>query len=350
MSITNIELPTNYEFLQKVPWFVDLPDDDLRLLCAAVTEEALAEGDFLFKEGNAGETAYVIKTGELEILKESAGRDVLLAVRSTGEVIGDTALIEETPRTATVRARTDSELLAIDKEDFDNLLRTSLSAVNAMFRTSIVRNRGTEAMLRQSEKMAQLGTLTAGVAHELNNPAAAVKRGADQMQTAFQGYGEAQARVSSLDLSESQRDALAGLLSGARERAGKPVTMDTMARSDREYELEEWLEDHGIDEPWDLAPTLVELNPSDDELEELADRFDEEHVPAVVGLLNATYSVHNVLTEIGQGAGRISDIVKALKSYSYLDQGPVQSVDIHEGIDNTLLILRSKVKKHLHCS
>ena len=137
MSITNIELPTNYEFLQKVPWFVDLPDDDLRLLCAAVTEELLAEGDFLFKEGNAGETAYVIKAGELEILKESSGRDVLLAVRSTGEVIGDTALIEETPRTATVRARTDAELLAIDKEDFDNLLRTSLSAVNAMFRTAV---------------------------------------------------------------------------------------------------------------------------------------------------------------------------------------------------------------------
>ena len=344
MSITNIELPTNYEFLKKVPWFVDLPDDDLRRLCAAVTEELLAEGDFLFKEGNAGETAYVIKAGELEILKESAGRDVLLAVRSTGEVIGDTALIEETPRTATVRARTDVELLAIGKEDFDNLLRTSISAVNAMFRTSVERNRGTEAMLRQSEKMAQLGTLTAGVAHELNNPAAAVKRGADQMQTAFEEYGEAQTRASALDLSEPERDALAGMVSRARERAGKPVTMDAMARSDREYELEEWLEDHGVEEPWDLAPTLVGLNPSDDELEELVDRFDEEHIPAVVGLINATYAVHNVLTEIGQGAGRISDIVKALKSYSYLDQGPVQSVDIHEGIDNTLLILRSKVQ------
>jgi signal transduction histidine kinase len=344
MSIMNIELPTNYEFLQKVPWFVDLPDEDLRSLCAAVTEELLAEGAFLFKEGNAGETAYVIKSGELEILKESSGRDVLLAVRSSGEVIGDTALLEESPRTASVRARSDVELLAINKEDFDNLLRTSISAVNAMFRTSIERNRGTEAMLRQSEKMAQLGTLTAGVAHELNNPAAAVKRGSDQMQTAFQEHGDAQSRVSSLSLSDPQREALTSLTLRVLEQATKPSTMDAMARSDREFELEEWLEDHDVEDPWDLAPALVDLNPSDDDLEELADRFSEKQLASVMQLLTTTYSVHNVLNEIGQGAGRISDIVKALKSYSYLDQAPIQSVDVHEGLDNTLLILRSKVQ------
>ena len=180
------------DFLKKVPFFADLPDADVEALCEEAQEVSLPAGETLFEEGSEGDEAYVIKEGRLEILKQSGGREVLLAARVSGEVIGEMALLEEAPRMATVRAQTDAVLIAISKHDLDRLLTTSHSAARAMFFTTLGRLRETEAMLRQSEKMAQLGTMTAGVAHELNNPAAAVKRGADQLRPMLGQYVESQ--------------------------------------------------------------------------------------------------------------------------------------------------------------
>ena len=116
-----------FDFLRKIPLFADLPDEDLKHLCRLVEEVRISAGEELFAEGSPGDRAYVIRSGELEILKRSGGREVLLAVRKGGEVIGEMALQEESPRTATVRARTDGVLLAIDKEQLDRLLSNSVS-------------------------------------------------------------------------------------------------------------------------------------------------------------------------------------------------------------------------------
>ena len=119
--------------------------------------------------------------------------------------------------------------------------------------------------------------------------------------------------------------------------------MDPLARNDLEFELESWLDDRGVPDAWELSPTLVELGYDQEKLVALVEPFAPGQLPGVVSWLGATYSAHNLLAEVGQGAGRISEIVKALKSYAYLDQAPVQSVDLHQGLDNTLLILRHKL-------
>ena len=214
-----------------------------------------------------------------------------------------------------------------------------------MLHTVLGRWRTTEAMLRQSEKMAQLGTLTAGVAHELNNPAAAVRRGASQLQETIDRYGQANIRLSARALDAAQRDKLQALEARSRQRAASPPRIDSLARSDREYEIEEWLYDQGLEDAWEYAPVLVNLGYDRESIRSLAEDFSrQEALDPVLGWLCATYDAYVLLEEIQQGSSRISDIVKALKSYSYLDQAPVQEVDVHEGLDNTLIILRSKLK------
>lgn len=337
-------MSTPTELLKAVPLFEGLSDDDLRAICEGSEDVVLAPGEQLFAEGDDGDRAYVVVEGEVEIVKQSADRDVLLAVRGAGEVIGEMALIEHSPRSAAVRAKGSVKLMAIHKGQLEHLLETSLSATRAMFYTILARWRGTEAMLRQGEKMAQLGTLTAGVAHELNNPAAAVRRGADQINDAISRFAAARGALGNADFSDEEQQALEEETTRAMETAARPPILDALARSDREDEVETALEDANVENAWELASPLASLGYDADAISDLAARFSGDKMTAVANVLSTAYDVYNLLAEIGQGAGRISEIVKALKSYSYLDQAPVQEVDIHEGIDDTLLILRSKLK------
>jgi len=202
-----------------------------------------------------------------------------------------------------------------------------------------------EVMLRQSEKLATLGKLNAGMAHELNNPAAAAQRGAAQLQVTFSHLQQTHLKLGELNLDESQLESLLVLDTLARERAKEPAELDSLQRSDREYEVEAWLQKRGIENAWEAAPTLVNLGYDCDALNTLVESFDHDQFCAVIEWLSDTHTIYSLLEEIGQGAGRISELVRALKEYTYLDQAPVQTVDIHEGLDSTLVILRSKLKE-----
>jgi PAS domain S-box-containing protein len=214
-----------------------------------------------------------------------------------------------------------------------------------VYGTDITDEKAAERALRQSEKMATLGTLAAGVAHELNNPAAAAQRAAEQLQNVFGELQEAQIGLRSLELTPEQRSYLEGLDRRAREAATCPCDLDALARSDREAELEDWLEDRGVEEAWELAPTMVNMNLTEADLAEIADHVGVGNLGTVSKWLCCAYQVYGLLDEIRHGAGRLSEIVGALKSYSYLDRAPVQNVNVNDGLRNTLIILRSKLKE-----
>lgn len=148
-----------------------------------------------------------------------------------------------------------------------------------------------EATLQQSQKLATLGRLSAGMAHELNNPAAAVQRGAEQLQATFSSLQQAYLRLGRLNLTDWQIESLLALDKLAQERAKQPAYLDSLTRSDREYELEAGLEERGVREPWEVAPGLVSLGFGPGELTKLAADFTSSQFPAVIHWLNCAYVI-----------------------------------------------------------
>jgi signal transduction histidine kinase len=332
------------DFLRQLPLFAGLSEEDLGRLCDMAKTEMLPAGEVLMEEGSLGDALYVTLDGTFEITKRSHERDLWIANRGPGEMLGEISLLEQTPRSATVRAATDCRVLRISREDFEQLLTKSSSAAIAMLRTVTARLRNTELMLRQSEKMAALGTLSAGLAHELNNPAAAVRRSATQLREALAGLQRHAAGLGALNPSPEAMAVVNTLRMELPRRATSPVKLDPLARSDLEGEVGGWLEEQGVDQPWELAPAIVALGWHANDLEDLTTPFTAAQKPVFLCWLATACTVYALLDEVSQGAGRISEIVKAVKSYSYLDQAPVQLVDVHEGIENTLVILRHKLK------
>jgi signal transduction histidine kinase len=330
--------------VRRVPLFADLSEEDLEQLYQMAKTVSISAGELVFEEGSRGDALYVVLDGELEVSKRQGGQDVVLAVRRVGEFIGEMSLLEQAPRSASVRTLRESRLLMISQAAFQTLLSCSPSAHLTMLRTVTSRLRSTESMLVQSEKMAALGTLAAGLAHELNNPAAAISRSAAQLRDTLSEWERSTADLSTLATDPHQNEIVNVLREETAKRTAAPDLSDPLTLSDQESELQEWLEDHGVEQAWGFAPVLIFFGWDRDGLEQLTKHFSSAEFPIAVRWLAAGSSIYGLLEEVVKSAEEISEIVKAVKTYSYLDQAPIQDVDIRKSLENTLVILRPKIK------
>jgi PAS domain S-box-containing protein len=244
--------------------------------------------------------------------------------------IGERKRAEEALRQSEQALREKTEEMRKKNE----LLEDTLNKLNEMHNQLIVQ-----------EKMASLGKLSAGMAHELNNPAAAAQRGAAQLQAMFSQWLDIQVRMAELSLDKQQLHKLIELDDLAKQRARKPVELNALTQSDREDALDEWLQQRGIEARSDAVPALVSFGFEPAGLEQLSEVFTQAQLAAVVDWLTFKFSIYSFVGEIHLSTGRIVELVQALKTYTHMDQAPVQSVDVREGLDNTLIILHNKLKK-----
>jgi len=294
------------------------------------------------KQGDPGDSAFVVLKGSFEIQKQSGQSLIKIDVRNPGDVLGEMALLSRSPRSASVIAITDCETLCISQEAFENLLSTSSTAALAVLHWVMARLSQNDALLHQQERMAALGTLSAGLAHELNNPAAAAQRSASELNKTLVKWQTLTHEVESVAFKENQTEWLNGFMKEATRRFESPLKLEALEKIDLVDQLQAWLEANGIESAWELAPAMVNFGWNVESLEKLTGTA---FFKLSIQWLGTSCLMMELLSEVQQTTERVSEIVRAVKSYAYLDQAPLLEVDVHEGLENTLVIMQHKLKK-----
>jgi signal transduction histidine kinase len=322
--------------LRLVPLFADLPDRTRTWLATVATPVHLDAGEVLLREGDRSTGLYVVLDGEVEIIKH-VDDDALVAVSGPGALVGELSLVQSRPRTATVRAAVPTHLARFDPEVLGELVTDRRLAL-ALLDTVGRRTQELEIQLRHRERMAQLGTLTAGLLHELNNPAAAIERSAAGLRELVTRWDAADAGLADAGLADpGLRTRLTRLVEQATPPAG------ALARLELEREHLAALRALGDDEAVAHAPALAHLGVAVSALREALDGLGPDATARAGRWLAERHRLDRVVDELSVASHRISEVVGAVKRFSHHDEAPVQEVDVHDGLEAALTILGGKV-------
>ena len=322
--------------------FPTLAEDHLQKLTACGLILQLESGEILFQEGTPADSFYVVLDGEIKITKQLGAEELVITVHRRGEFTGDLSMLTGGICQATASSISTSRVIKFD--DFKELLKSCPDSIDLFVPALAERSKELEVRLRQQEKLAALGKLSAGLAHELNNPAAAGRRAAKQLFSAIANLQSQMLSLRGKHFSAEHRQLLKELQTKALNKINQGVQLSPLEQSDQEEILIDWLEEQGVNNSWEVAPTLVSGGIDQSCLEKLAQSMNSDAFSEALMWLEATLNMNGLVGEVEQSTSRISDLVSAIKNYSYMDRAPLQEVDLHEGIDNTLKILHHKIK------
>lgn len=332
------------ERLRTVPILESVPEAEVLCLSGAI-EVPLSEGDFLARQGDAPRFFWILLSGELWVLHTLPdGVEQHVGSVSAGTALGELPLLSNTPYAASFRATENCELLQFDEHQFWRLMTDCPNVRKAILGNMAHRFQKFQSVIVQQEKMASLGTLAAGLMHELNNPGAAAVRAAAQLRANLMRMHKLTAKFSKASLSEEQKQCMFDLQEYALNKE-KSLRMNSLEQSDAEEALAEWMESANVEDAWKLAPTLVSIGITSGELECAREEFPAPIFSDALSWLEALVSSIQLVSTIEESIGRVSHLVKAVKSYAYEGKGQKLSVDINESIHTTLIILGHKLRE-----
>jgi signal transduction histidine kinase len=329
--------------LRKIAILADLPAERLEELARSGVERTYDVGEYVFR-GDDGATAWwLLLEGELETTVDVVGDELPMLHHEPGGFLGAISLLTGEPLRGSTRAATPARMFLVEPEAFRRLLVAEPTVFQAVMSVFVPVITGYTALERDRASLLSLGTLAAGLAHELNNPAAAAQRGAAELGSAERDAQSALSKLAASGLGSEELGRLCALTARALGAAGSTAIEDSLERADREAEIARWLEERGIVD--DAAPAaFVDAGLDEAWLDELLAVAPGEGA-SLVDWVASRLAAARIARELEDSTARISALVQSVRQYSYLDQASQQEIDVHDGLESTLAILAHKISE-----
>jgi len=327
--------------LLRVPVFAGLPDDQITWFLSQSREFHLEPGEIYVHQGDPAEATFVILEGTLQARGEFGGETVVIPLKG-GDVTGTLPFSRMKQSVVTGRAITQSRLLRFPASSFPDLVQKMPLLAERLVAVMSDRIREATRIEQQRERLAGLGKLSAGLAHELNNPASAATRATSQLRTMLKKIKDASHELGRRELTPTQKSEIEKLESSLTRIEGPPP--DALTASELEDQIDSLLRSHGQNDLWALSAGLARRGVRPEVLDSLFGNLDATTARAALFRIAASVEVADLLNEIESSTSRISDLVRAIKEYTYMDQAPLHNVDIVKSLETTLTILNHKLK------
>ena len=322
----------------------DLSDEALQWLLDKSDVIVLKEDEYLFEPGKVSDHMFVLLSGKIQLRVPQGNKLRDIDELEAGTITGMLPYSRMKAAGGFGQATQETQVLTLHQDHFIEMERVSRDMVKALVGVMTTRTRHFTRLQQRNEKMMALGKLSAGLAHELNNPAAAIIRSSRELKSHLASTPEDFKRVINIRLDAERVDAINRIVFAKLEQSS-PKKLTMMERNGQEDEIADWLEDQGIEDGYEIAENFVEFGLTIDEVEEIGELMETEPPGPIFHWLNNVLITERMVVDIQDAATRIADLVSSVKSYTHMDRAPDRiAADVHEGINSTLTLLNHKLK------